>query len=240
MSVVPQASARLFPAGLVSLLLLASAAALAAQQEPAIHGVVAADSTWQPVRSARITLLETGEETETGRNGTFVFRNPPLGRVSIRVEALGFPVVVEELEMTADAALFVQFVLPGMDTVLDEVLVLARSNRSAMASGEPRTAADLLAMQVRGVLSNSGTVGADHSAMLLRGVSSISLQGDPIIYLDGVRMSGGPGDALLALAQIPASWIRDIRVHRGVTASFLMGSADGVIEVRTRSGRNER
>jgi hypothetical protein len=240
MSVVPQTTTRRFLAALVSLLV--SATAVPAQQETAraLHGVVADESTWQPVPSAQITLIETGDETWTKENGTFVFLHPPLGRVSIRVEAPGFPTMVEEVEVTADAALFVQFVLPQIHTVLDEILVLGRSNRSGIEPGEPRTAADLLAMEVRGILGNTGVVGADQAAIMLRGVGSISLRGDPAIYLDGVRLSGGPGEALRALAQIPASDIRDIRVLRGPTASFLKGSADGLIEILTKSGTNER
>jgi hypothetical protein len=218
--------------------LLASAAALSAQQRPALYGVVADESTWQPVASARVTILETGDETATGPKGTFVFPEPPLGRVSVKVEASGFPAMVQEVEVRADETLFVQFVLPNVYAVLDEILVQGWRNRSA--STEPRTAADLLAMEVRGILGNTGTVGADDSAILLRGVSSISLQSDPVVYLDGVRMSGGPGEAILALSLIPASDVRDIRVLRGPTAAFLQGSADGVIEVWTKSGPNER
>jgi hypothetical protein len=230
---------RLFLAAHVPL--LACAASLPAQQESAIHGVVANESTWRPVSSARVTLVETGDETQTGDKGTFVFRNPPHGRVSIRVEAPGFPVMVEEVEVTAEASLFVQFILPQIHAVLDEILVLARSGQPQRDSGEPLTAADLLAMKVRGIMGNSGMVGADGSAvMMLRGVGSISLQGDPVIYLDGVRMSGSPGEAVLALAQIPASEIRDIQVLRGPAASFLKGLADGVIEVRTKSGSDRR
>jgi hypothetical protein len=232
----PQTATRLFLLAFVSL--LARPAAASAQQEPAIHGVVADESTWRPVSAARVTLVETGVETRTGDNGTFVFPDPPLGRVSIRVEAPGFPTMVEEVEVTADASLFVQFILPNVHAVLDEIFVLARSNRPQSASA--LTAADLLAMEVRGVLGNSGMVGADGPAMMLRGVGSISLQGDPVIFLDGVRMSGGAGEALLALARIPASEIRDIRVLRGPAASFLRGSADGVIEVRTKSGADKR
>jgi hypothetical protein len=221
--------------------LLACAASLPAQQESAIHGVVADESTWRLVSSARVTLVETGDETLTGAKGTFVFRNPPLGRVSIRVEAPGFPAIVEEVEVTANASLFVQFVLPHFHAVLDEILVLARSGQPQRDSGQPLTAADLLAMKVRGIMGNPGMVGADGSGiMMLRGVGSISLQGDPVIYLDGVRMSGSPGEALLALAQIPASEIRDIQILRGPAASFLTGSADGVIEVRTKSGPDQR
>jgi outer membrane receptor protein involved in Fe transport len=235
MAVSQQAATRAFLSALVSI--LACAAALPAQQEPAIHGVVADESTWRPVPSARVILVKTGDETSTARNGTFVFPRPPLGRVSIRVEAPGFPAMVEEVEVTADASLFVQFVLPQVDAVLDEILVLARRNAPQVESGEPRTAADLLAMHVRGVMGNSGMVGADDAAIMLRGVGSISLQGDPVLYLDGVRLGGGPGEALSALELIPASEIKDIRILRGPAAAFLRGSADGVIEVRTKSGR---
>ena len=233
MSAVSQAAVRLFSTALASI--LASAATLSAQQTMALHGVVADESSWQPVSSARVTLVETGAETVTGRLGTFVFPAAPLGQVSIRVEAAGFPVMVQEVEVTADATVFLEFVLPNVHEVLDEILVLAGRSHPPESS-EPRSAADLIAMQVRGMLANSGTVGDDRSGILLRGVSSISLQGDPVVYLDGVRMSGGPGEALHALSSIPASDVREIRVLRGPTASFLRGSADGVIEVWTKSG----
>lgn len=236
MSAIPQAPARVVLVALASL--LASTTALAGQQNSAIHGVVADESTWQPVASARVTLLETGEETATDTHGTFVFRHPPLGHVSIRVEAPDLPAMVEEVEVTPDAALFVQFVLPDVHAVLEEIFVTAR--RDPTESSEPRTAADLLAMEVRGILGNTGVVGADDSGIMLRGVSSISLQADPLVYLDGVRMSGGAGEAFLILSQIPASDVRDIRVSRGPTASFLRGSADGLIEVWTKSGPNAR
>ena len=235
MGIDPQAATRLSLSALVAF--LACAAALPAQQASAIHGVVADESTWRLVPSARVTLVETGDETLTGHSGTFVFPHPPLGRVSIRVEAPGFPAIVEEVEVTAHASLFVQFVLPRVAAVLDEILVLGRGSRPQVESGESRTAADLLAMEVRGVMGNSGMVGADEAAILLRGVGSMSLPGDPELYLDGVRMGGGPGEALAALELIPASEIRDIRILRGPAASFLRGSADGVIEVRTKSGR---
>jgi hypothetical protein len=227
-----------FPLALATLAsLLGSADRLAAQQGPTLYGVVADESSWQPVASARVTLIETGVETETGLRGTFVFASPPLGRVSIRVEAPGFPAMVQEVEVTTDETLFVQFVLPDLAAVLDEILVVGRSRS---ATSEPRTAADLLTMEVRGALGNSGMVGVGGSTIMLRGVSSISLQGDPVVYLDGVRMSGGPGEAFLALAMIPASDVRDIRVSRGPTSSFLRGSADGVIEIWTKSGSNQR
>ena len=79
----------------------------------------------------------------------------------------------------------------------------------------------------------------DYGAFGLAWKSAISLGGEPDIYLDGVRMAGGFGEALSLLRQIPASDVRDIQILRGPAAAFLHGSADGVIHVRTKSGRNE-
>ena len=211
----------------------------AAQEQVLLTGVVADEAASTPVASAKVTVVGTGLQTYSQANGTFAFPDAPLGPVLIRVEAPGFTSLVQEVVVRRGAVVFVQFILPKVHAFLDELLVVGRRGERAPALSEVRSAADLLAGQIPGVTGNSGIVGQNRSPVLLRGVRSFSLGGEPDIYLDGVRMAGGFGEALSLLRQIPASDVRDIQILRGPAAAFLHGSADGVIHVRTKSGRNE-
>ena len=69
----------------------------------------------------------------------------------------------------------------------------------------------------------------------LRGAKSLYTSDQPAIYLDGIRIdAGGPGQAIRALDQIPATSVRRIRILRGpASASRYPNSASGVILVET-------
>ena len=212
----------------------------AAQEQVLLTGVVAAEATWTPVASAKVTVVGTDLETYSQTNGTFALPDAPLGPVSIRVDAPGFPSMVQEVVVKRDTVVHVQFILPNVTAFLDELLVVGRRGERTSALSDARSAADLLAGQIPGVTGNSGIVGQNRSRVLLRGVRSITLGGEPDIYLDGVRMGvGGLGEALSLLRQIPASDVKDIQILRGPAAALLHGSPDGVIHVRTKSGPYE-
>lgn len=206
-----------------------------AQETALMAGVVAAEETMVPVPGARVTLVDTDLQTLSGENGTFTFPATPLGRATVRVDAPGFPTMVQQVEVTSDAVVFIQFLLPSVAAFLDDILVTGQAGKPSALS-EVRTAADLLVGQFPGIGGNSGIVGYTRAPVQLRGVSSISVRSEPDIYLDGVRMAGSFGEALRILQQIPANDVKDVRVLRGPSASVEQGSADGVIYVRTRSG----
>ena len=106
-------------------------------------------------------------------------------------------------------------------------------------TGEPVTAADLLAREVPSARVTTGFIGhTDYRFRLREPASSFSLGGEPIILLDGVMISGAGGElALEALKQIPASDVLEIEVLRGpaATSPYPMG-ANGVVLVKTRRG----
>jgi hypothetical protein len=202
-----------------------------------LAGVVADEATWTPVAAAKITLLGTDLEALSEANGNFTLLDAPLGPATVKVEAPGYVTMVQRVDIRADAVVFVQFILPGVHALLDEILVAGTRPQPGVLV-ETRTAADLLAGKLPGVASNSGMVGLNLQAVRLRGVNSFTIQGEPEIYLDGVRMAGGFGDALRTLQQIPATDVRDIQILRGPTAAFIAGSVDGAILVRTKGGPN--
>ncbi len=205
---------------------LRPAAALA--QRP-LHGVVADQATLSLIDSARVTVVGTELEAVTGGDGTFSFEGVPLGSLAVRIEAPGYPVVVEQVEVVRDVLLYMQVMMPRADVVLEELL--------AAPSGvsEARTAAELVARRVLDMNPNSGNLGLNTNPVRLRGTGTFGLSGEPAVFLDGVRI-GTFGPAMEVLSQIPASEVRNIRVLRGPASAFLQGSADGSIHIETRSG----
>ena len=194
-----------------------------------LHGVVADQATLSLIDSARVTVVGTELEAVTGGDGTFSFEGVPLGSLAVRIEAPGYPVVVEQVEVVRDVLLYMQVMMPRADVVLEELL--------AAPSGvsEARTAAELVARKVLDMNPNSGNLGLNTNPVRLRGTGTFGLSGEPAVFLDGVRI-GTFGPAMEVLSQIPASEVRNIRVLRGPASAFLQGSADGSIHIETRSG----
>src|SRR5690606_22001960 len=109
---------------------------------------------------------------------------------------------------------------------------------------------DMLSVNVPGVriMATGGEVGAG-GIQRIRGASSISLGGAPLVYVDGVRVSGGnstPGIGTVAfgrgepspLNDIPPENIESIEVIKGPAAATLYGTeaSNGVINIITKQG----
>ena len=139
-------------------------------------GVSLSTSEPLPVVGATVTIEAAGIEAETGEDGTFGFFEVPQGLISIRVSAEGRPTFVDEVEATSDAIGFVRFVLTGINVVLSE----------------------LVARELPGFRIVSSGVSPDSyypRRLKLRGSNSLTLSGEPLVFLDGVQI-GSVGRAL--------------------------------------------
>jgi hypothetical protein len=206
--------------------------AVAAQETAVLQGLVA-EETGRLIESATITLLGTGMETRSAADGVFTFRAAPLGRVLLRVQAAGYPAVVEQVDITGDS-LFVPVFLTSAVAVLDELLVTA-PRTSAPRPAQAQTAADLLAVHLPALRPGAPLVQPRPAPtrLGLRGpTGTFSGRGEPTIVLDGARLRGG----IDVLRQIPAAQIKSIRILKGPSAGFLYGSPEGVIYIQTESG----
>ena len=145
----PPARAAVVLAALCGLVL---APAPSAAQRP-LHGVVADQATLSLIDSATVTVIGTELEAVTGQDGTFSFGGVPLGSLAVRIEAPGYPVVVEQVEVVRDVILYMQVMMPRVDAILGD-LIGAPSGQS-----EARTAAELVARQVLDMNPNTGNLG---------------------------------------------------------------------------------
>ena len=200
--------------------------------ETVLGGVVLDDLTMEPIVSATVSIVGSDWTTLTDEEGAFVYADPPLGRISIRVVSADRLSMVQEVEVHAESITHVQFFLPPLDAVVSELL--ARGTPAADPV-EPATAVDLLSRQVLGLLGGVSMAGEVNRSVVLRGLGTFGDNVEPIVFVDGIRVSGaGVYDAL---SQIPAADVETIEVLRGAAGAFLHpDGANGVIHVRTKVG----
>ena len=229
-----RSACRVATAGLFTLALLGPSpfvTAVAAQGHARLLGVVSDEETGAPIGSAKVTVegigIDSGIDTRTTAEGTFEFSSLPAGLIAVRVEAPGYPIIVEDVELPADGMLVLYVPLPTVHAMLEELFVLGRASRRGSAG----TAADLLEREIPGFNANQGNRGAGDSPIYLRGAASLSLSDEPLVFLDGVRMSGG---VLEVLSLIPAVVVKSIRIDRGPATTSVPLSANGVIHISTR------
>ncbi|MEE2669530.1 MAG: carboxypeptidase-like regulatory domain-containing protein, partial [Gemmatimonadota bacterium] len=137
--------------------------AVAAQGHARLLGVVYDEETSAVIGSARVTVkgtgIDAGIDTWTTADGTFEFSSVSAGLVSVRVQAPGYPVIVEDVELEPDAEHIVHVVLPTVGALLEEIFVVGRVGRQ----GNADTAADLLERQLPGFNANQGDRGTGDS-----------------------------------------------------------------------------
>ena len=243
------------PSGLRFLLGLIPAA-LWAQTTGSLEGRVTDGRTEQPIARAVVSVVGTTIQTRTDTFGRYRIERLASGVVNIRIEHPGFAsaVVPAEVEGAAGA----DFRLFSASTVLDAILVRARSAGDSSRDGakttvvspdqrHPNSVGDLVARVPGAMVISGGQIGSGLSVRL-RGLRSILARGNPMMYLDGVLVSGGGGEPRSGktgiryysqptiIDQLDPASIDRIEVLPGAAATALYGTgaADGVILIYTK------
>ncbi|NIU38163.1 MAG: TonB-dependent receptor plug domain-containing protein [Gemmatimonadetes bacterium] len=212
--------------------------------------VVVAASEGAPLEGATVWIVDTPIRTETDGRGRFVLGDVPSGEVTIRVDHPGYSTMVEQVTTDPMEILHLRMELIPLGQMFRQIRAITGDRRDEAAQGHAqadvpldagdgsRTAADLLERGVPGVeVRRDGGAGAA-GRILIRGVSSISLNNEPAVYVDGVPIgTSATSPVLRILEEIPAGDVVRIRVLRGPSApSAYANSANGVILIETRKG----
>ncbi len=226
------------------------------QASASLVGIVLREGSDQPLPGATLMILETQRSVVTDDNGEFSFPELTPGEVMLRAGLDGYASVVESLQIASNEVGFVQLRLLPLFAALDEIFVIAEQSSGRAGyqeasvqndDGDLGTAADLLEGKVLGLnLGRNTGVAGGGARVQLRGPNSLSLSNEPVIYVDGIRVSSRIGSldsrnsaGLHALEMIPASIIARIRVLRGPAAGAQYPDAsNGVILIETRRGRS--
>lgn len=223
--------------------------------------VVSAD-TREPLSDAQIEVLGTGQGALSQSNGNFLLLNLNGTEVTLRVTLIGYR-TVEQTVRVGDVS--VVLTLESSAVELDALIVTGTPGAQRMralgnAVGQlqvselqeitvPTDVRQIIGSRVPGVsLANGmGGVGSGGSTAI-RGVGSLSLSHEPLVYVDGVRIDnepdeGGAGASFGAgasrLNDLNAEDIESIEIIKGPAATTLYGTeaANGVMQIITKRGR---
>ena len=233
-----------------------------AQQTGTVSGVVTDSLTGRPLPDAVVRADRTSAGTRTNPQGRFTLVGLTGTTVTLVVTHLGHQPVTQSATVGATD---VAIQLPRSTLRLDELVITGQAgNTEVRALGNVVGVVDMAASQLatpsKGVQEAlsvsvpglqiqraSGQVGTG-GVTRIRGVSSMSLSSEPIVFIDGVRadntsgsnpvgFSGG-GDTPSRINDIDPNDIESIQVLKGPSAATLYGTeaSNGVIQIITKRG----
>jgi TonB-dependent starch-binding outer membrane protein SusC len=233
-------------------------------QTGTVTGVVRDQANQRPLAGAQVSIPALNIGALTNSSGAFDLTSVPAGTHQVQVQFLGYRQASQEVTVASGETATVNFDLSRQAIDLDEVLVTGspagetrrRASGTNIASIDIETRLqdapimrlqDALQGREAGVtsLASSGTVGAA-GPMILRGITSLTQDNQPLIYLDGIRLDRGNtnmvatgGQAVSRLNDINPQDISRVEVIKGSAATAMYGSeaSSGVIQIFTRSGR---
>ncbi len=245
------------------------AAPVASAQGGIVTGHVTDATSKQGVPNATVQVEGTRLGASTDQNGRFRIVNVPGGERTLVIRRIGYlplrravTVSAGEQEVAVDVALTVAA------TSLDQVIVTGTPGSQqrreignavstinaadVVSKSQAPTVSDVLNGRTSGVTvaENTGRLGAGPSIQI-RGISSIGLSNNPLIYIDGVRVNNatangpsGPGygeqNSAVAgrLNDISPDDIESIQIIKGPAAATIYGTeaANGVVQIITKKG----
>ena len=226
-----------------------------------VAGTVVAAQSLRPLPSAQLQIVGTQQGTVADNDGRFRLTQLSGSTVNVVVRFLGFLPKTTTLQV---GDLKARVELTETATTLNQVVVTGTAGATQLRAvgnavsqvGAPEVmqaapVADVQQMlnaRVTGltILPASGNVGTGGSVRV-RGVASLSLTNEPLLYVDGVRANnapdGGPnirqGRQVNRLNDINTEDIESIEVIKGPAAATLYGTeaSNGVIQIITKKGR---
>lgn len=244
----------------VGLLLMLPSKALLAQTGT-ITGKVTDIATKQPLADARVVIPGTSFETVTDRAGEFRFANVRTGVITVGAFRLGYKAVSDTIRVAAGQTVNATLRMAATLVNLTEVVVtgtagnqerkaqaalVASVNAADIIKDAPvSNVANLLQSRVPGVSlsTQSGTAGSS-TTIRIRGASSVNLSNQPLIFVDGIRITEGfigagqAGQTFDRMNDINPEDIESIEVVKGPAAATLYGAdaSAGVIQIITKKG----
>ncbi|HVQ46790.1 MAG TPA: TonB-dependent receptor plug domain-containing protein, partial [Gemmatimonadales bacterium] len=205
-------------------ILLLGPTGLARAQDSVLAGVVLSSTSSLPLEGARLTIDGSPLIQTSDANGRFRFTGVEAPQVTLRVVRVGYqPAAVVARAGDTD----IQIRLREAAVQLNEIVVTGQAEGTerravgnsivtidAPAALELSAAEDvtrLLNGRAPGVtvVPNSGRIGAGPS-LTVRGLGSLSLNTQPLVYIDGVRVNNDVSSGPLAAGGLVVSRLNDV------------------------------
>ncbi len=238
----------------------------ARQGAATIAGHVTDGALKSPLSDVSVRVEGTALRTTANTAGKYTIAGVAAGTYRITARRVGYQPLTKEITVAGDQVATLDFALVGAPTRLDEVVTTAVGeqrryqvgndisviNADSIAPTAPITSlTDLISSRAPGVtvLETSGLTGSGE-AIRIEGLSSLVLQNDPILIVDGVRQDNSAGGDLAVYAlggshptpsrlnDIDFSDIQTVDILKGPSASTEYGTdaANGVIVITTKHG----
>ena len=246
--------------GIAAGLLLALTAPTIAQE---VAGIVVDGRTGKPFEGARVAVQGQTNVTLTDSRGRFRFTGLTGESVMLRVTMIGYRPVTQtvsvgrtdvRLEIHEQAVNLAEIIVTGTaggaeKRTLGNVVTTVRAADAQEMAPAPDIS-NLINGRAPGVvvIPGSGQVGAG-PRIRIRGMNSFSLNDQPLLYVDGVRINNevATGIVVQAFGSGVVSRLNDfdpdnietIEIIKGPAAATLYGTeaANGVIQIITKKGR---
>lgn len=243
-----------------------------AQEQGSIEGYVKESDTGIALPNAQVLIVGTSKGDATDTQGYFKITGLAPGLYELEARYIGFKTLKRSVAVTAGATITLDFSLKQSVINFDEIVVTGNAVEtdkralgntiSTISSKELENAPvkslhDVLQGRAAGVqvLPSSGTAGTGAS-LRLRGMTSISQDNEPVVYVDGVRVDRFDDQALVVnnttqslthiggqdqsrLSDFSPDEIERVEIVKGAAATTLYGTqaANGVIQIFTKRGR---
>ena len=222
----------------------------------------------EPLAAVQVFIAGSGIGALAQQNGRYLLLNVPAGTHTLTAERIGFRSMTSQVTVTAGETAVQDFTLSEQALGLDEIVVTGvpggtqrraiGNSVTAVAAAEVTQAVpasnvqDLLMGRAPGLgftrsVADMGT----GSPITVRGVGTLSLRSDPLVYVDGVRVNNSgaagpglgvrdrqPGGEVNVLSDFNPSDIESIEIIKGPAAATLYGTeaSAGVIQIITKKG----
>uniref|UniRef100_UPI0037C07E5D SusC/RagA family TonB-linked outer membrane protein n=1 Tax=Gemmatimonas sp. TaxID=1962908 RepID=UPI0037C07E5D len=227
-----------------------------------VVGRVTDASTGLPIQQARVLVQGTQVGALTAENGRYSLRVPTSGAVVLEVSRIGYEAKRVTVTISGNAPITQDVALAQAAFSLSAVVttVTGQQRKVELANATTQIAVaekvaelpvsnmgQLLSGRAAGVqVVSAGATGAG-SRIRIRGQASLSLSNEPVVIIDGVRMTstsgstanGVGGSAPSRLDDLNPEEIENIEVIKGPSAATLYGTeaANGVINITTKRGK---
>jgi len=230
-----------------------------------ITGTVTDAETLSPLEGVQVSIPGSGVGALTGTNGSFRLTGVSAGQVRVEARLIGYRTVRKPVTVSAGGTASVDFQLEQSAVKLEELVVTgtaAASRRKELGNAvgtinaseindrtPANTVSDLLNGNSSGLVAMSGTGATGAGARIrIRGAASLSMNDQPLIYVDGIRVNNATGDGpktqgygsgiVSRLGDFSPDEIESIEIVKGPAAATLYGTeaTNGVIQIFTKSG----
>ncbi|MCU0648751.1 MAG: TonB-dependent receptor plug domain-containing protein, partial [Gemmatimonadaceae bacterium] len=227
-----------------------------------VSGRVTDVATSNPISGVRVLVQGTTVGTQTADDGRYTIRGVPAGAATLEFTRIGYepkrtPVTITAgqsavINMTMGQAAYSLSAVVTTVTGLQRKVELANSTTqidvaSKLAETPVNDLSGLLSGRAAGVQVTQGGATGTGARIRIRGQGSLSLNNEPLVYIDGVRVNSGAGSSSIGvggstpsrLNDINPAEIENIEIVKGPSAATLYGTeaANGVINITTKKGK---